>query len=243
MDASGQSGRINQLDGLRGVAALIVLFHHIVLSFPGYATANAADLAAWHPLALIKFSPLRVLVAGSPAVLLFFCLSGFVLSLALLRGGRVSIGRYALKRIVRLWPPFAVAIVFAACLYLALPEPPKGVSRWAVEEFWNAPLTPWVLAKHLLMFGTPPNQMLDPPMWSLVHEIRIALIFPLLFCIVRWAPVAMTALLWILAIGASFAIQGRPSDYVQSYVSTGMYLCLFAAGVTLAIHRRLSAIG
>jgi len=229
--------RVDQLDGLRGVAALIVVLHHCIMAFPGYDAAHLSTDMWLDPLALIKFSPLRLLVAGKAAVLLFFVLSGFVLSLAFLKYEKISATNYLLKRVTRLWPPFALAILIAAGLYAMLPIPPVGVSNWALDFSWNAPLTWWVLAKHLLMLGTDQNQMLDNPMWSLVHEMRIALIFPLLFAIVKIAPVRITAIFWILAIAGAFLINDRPHDYVHSYVNTGIYLSLFAAGITLATYR------
>ncbi len=67
--------RILYLDGLRGWAALFVLFHHLLLAFApdGHEAAlNASPVAA----------PLGFLADGPLAVAIFFILSGIVLMAA-----------------------------------------------------------------------------------------------------------------------------------------------------------------
>lgn len=75
------------LDGLRGVAALVVVLHHTTQFFypcirPGYASSETA------PNKILSLPFLRIWMSGGPMVSIFFVLSGFVLSLKPLRLAR-----------------------------------------------------------------------------------------------------------------------------------------------------------
>jgi peptidoglycan/LPS O-acetylase OafA/YrhL len=68
--------KLMELEALRGVAAVIVLFHHFLLVVaPRLHGRNFPD----DPIALVR-TPLFALVNGSAAVAIFFVLSGFVLT-------------------------------------------------------------------------------------------------------------------------------------------------------------------
>ena len=64
--------RIDELDGIRGFAAILVVFHHLSQSFPG--TPASSVLRLW----------LAVTHAGWIGVDVFFALSGFLITRALL---------------------------------------------------------------------------------------------------------------------------------------------------------------
>nr|RZI37121.1 hypothetical protein BJQ95_00464 [Cryobacterium sp. SO1] len=75
------------LDALRGVAAVIVLVHHVSMTAPSISAAysSSANVAVFSPAWWVTQSPLKILVAGPEFVLVFFVLSGFVLVLSPLR--------------------------------------------------------------------------------------------------------------------------------------------------------------
>ncbi|MEC5180838.1 acyltransferase family protein [Arthrobacter sp. CG_A4] len=86
---SGQT-RVTQLDGLRGIAALVVVSCHVVSTLPGIGSVfdnRSVGLTTAETWAV--FSPLHVLWNGTPAVHVFFVLSGFVLVLPFTRPGAV----------------------------------------------------------------------------------------------------------------------------------------------------------
>ncbi len=95
-------------DGLRGVAAMLVVVYHLYIN-------TEAALRPQLPIWLHDF--LKTL--GGTGVFIFFVLSGFVISMSL-RGAQLS-GRFAamfaLRRSVRLDPPYWAAIVL--CMVLA----------------------------------------------------------------------------------------------------------------------------
>lgn len=103
------------LDGLRGVAALVVVAFHV------------SALVTWHPAALwiAGMTPLGVVVNGPAAVHVFFVLSGFVLTHSLMRTpGAAGTLRYCVRRVFRIHPPYMAAVLFAWALTFLPPGAP-----------------------------------------------------------------------------------------------------------------------
>lgn len=101
--------RMTLVDGLRGVAALMVLAFHFCM-----AARLPQEPAAWMPDAVEW-----VLEHGWLGVQLFFVLSGFVIAYSI-RGQAVTpgfVGRFALRRAIRLDPPYWVAIAVEVALF------------------------------------------------------------------------------------------------------------------------------
>ena len=220
------TGRIGSLDSLRGIAALVVVFYHLSLVVPG----------VWRHLMAIP--PMRILLAGGEAVYLFFVLSGFVLYLSLHRHDRDGWLTFAARRLARLWPPVAVAVLVSAGLYLLVaPGPMPALAGWFTDLSWTEPLSPRLLAGHLLLFDANRFHTLDNPMWSLVVEVRLSLLFPLLAAAMRRRPLA--TLVGCAAI--SFASRhvlwaGHPIGKLDPFF-TLQFLDLFAVGAFMAHHR------
>jgi len=97
-----------------------------------------------------------------------------------------------------------------------------------------------VLRDHALMLGKDNTNFLDPVVWSLVHEMRLSLIFPLLVYAV-WSLgiilplVAVTASYIVLKIGvAAVGIDGTTT--LGSLVETVGTIPLFLLGIGMARH-------
>ena len=110
------SRKLMELEALRGVAAVIVLFHHFLLVVaPRLHGRNFPD----DPIALVRM-PLFALVNGSAAVAIFFVLSGFVLTYHAME--RRDWGQL-LAGVAKRWPrlvPLVVIVNVASAIFVML---------------------------------------------------------------------------------------------------------------------------
>ena len=78
---------------------------------------------------------------------------------------------------------------------------------------------------------------LDLVMWSLVHELRISLIFPILFLLTRRWPAATCAATLLGGLACTAALAGSDAtNLAMSLVDTGRFVVLFVAGILIAGH-------
>lgn len=246
-------GRFSELDAVRGIAAFVVVLHHCweaVLpdqnTYPllGRALAGtgwSADAAFW-----ISVTPLRLLFCGHAAVGVFFVLSGFVLTKSLQNPRQPGYAAFVVRRFFRIYPPFAFVILSAALICNAFDSQPIPGRDW-INLSWLEPVSPRLVAGHLLMLVTAGTyNSLDSPMWTLVHELRISMIFP---------PLAAAAIAWprwtltiSLAVFAGFSVQHftqplthliaaqLPRDIVGSFLQSARYVLFFVFGILIAAY-------
>lgn len=229
--------RITSLDSLRGIAAFIVLLHHV------YTTLPETVLSALKPYAAV--TPLRLVADGRPAVILFFVLSGFVLTLPFLNGRHPGYGRFLLQRVCRVYLPLAAAVLLAAALCLVIePGPLHGVNGWMESWSWSRDVTLELIAAHLLLTGQGDAAVLDGPVWSLVYLLRISALLPLLVLWgrlgPRWALVLALALYGMVGVGLKEAGLGTHPLFAetpwQAVLVTLHFVPFFLFGVVLALH-------
>ena len=218
--------RIGSLDSLRGVAALVVVFGHCAAVVPGYLP--------WSRTLWLVPPPL----AAAAAVQLFFVLSGLVLFLTLRSHDGFRYRPYIVKRLIRIWPPLVAAVLVSAALMIVVrPLPVAGLSAWFNTASWRAPPTPLLIAGHLALLDGARWQDLDNVSWSLVHELRISIVFPLIALAVMRAWRTTLAVLLVVS-SASAAVAWRV-DWPVNPFATAQYLLLFGAGAALAFHARM----
>jgi peptidoglycan/LPS O-acetylase OafA/YrhL len=167
--------RFRSLDSLRGIAAVIVVLHHLMLAVPEASQGH------------FRLLDLPLSLGGRFAVMLFFVLSGFVLALPYFADKHLAYGRYLVRRFCRLYPPFAFAVLISAFLCWSLGgKSLPMVSSW-LNDPWSNAVTTSVVMSHLLMEGIGKSQSidLDSPIWSLIIEMRVSFVFPLLVDYVR----------------------------------------------------------
>jgi peptidoglycan/LPS O-acetylase OafA/YrhL len=208
-------GRLAGLDGLRGLAALYVVMHHIFeRAFPGYPVDHAPFWAGWF-------------IYGRFAVVVFIVLSGFSLALSPARHGwRLdAISRFARRRAWRILPAYWAALLFSlAIAWIVLPPPGQGLPE----------------AKSVLVNGLLVQNLVGAPrpnlsFWSLAVEAQLYLLFPLLLVMVRrWGALAMLATVTVLV--AAVGIVGPHVSRLDTFViqSPPDLAALFAVGILAA---------
>ena len=90
--------RLTSLDALRGIASFSVVLCHCWTAIPNAARATLAS-SMWSPL-------IDIFTNGSAAVIIFFVLSGYVLSLPFFHGTQPGYPRYLFKRFCRILHSF-----------------------------------------------------------------------------------------------------------------------------------------
>ncbi|MGU3411801.1 acyltransferase family protein [Microbacterium sp. M1A1_1b] len=214
------AGRIGSLDGLRGIAAAVVLVHHSLLTIPSFANGNmhlpVPDSRSW-----LVYSPLHVVWAGGEAVFVFFVLSGFVLTLPALRRTQDWVA-YFPSRFVRLYLPVVASVVLALALYLLIPRTPEaGQSAWVLRH--AEPLTLHGLAGDLTLLA--PTR-LNSPLWSLTWEVAFSLLLPLFVSIA-----AITRRHWWVTVIVAVLLSTAGHPLRMQWLT---YLSMFLVGSALA---------
>jgi peptidoglycan/LPS O-acetylase OafA/YrhL len=215
------SNRIYQLDALRGLAAFTVVIHHCLLVFPAFLAAHFHKETT-STISAFTYSPLHILWAGHEAVILFFVLSGFVLSIPYFNGQALHYGNYLLKRICRLYIPYIISLCFSAVFLKILSEyGVSGLSKWFNDMWHYFPnLSDWL---HLIFMTDADTHNINTVTWSLLYEMKISIIFPLIVYLTKKMNWKVMIILFILtAVHKSQTVH---------------YLSFFIAGCLLAKHQ------
>ncbi len=226
--ARSGGGRVRSLDGLRGVAALVVVVHHSFLTGAILARVNSGAVpASVHGWAWwLSYTPLHLVWAGPEAVYVFFVLSGFVLVLPT-ESPRFRWPSYYGRRLLRLYLPVVAAVLFAWLAVLLVPAKViPGASVWLNQHHLHITIGR-VLHDMALLHGV---SLLNGPLWSLKWEVIFSLLLPLYVVIARVSPGALWLKAFVLLALVAFGERAVQSEGV-------FYLPIFGLGVLLATHR------
>ncbi len=223
-----RGGRVRSLDGLRGLAALVVVLHHALLTSVQLATpyempfgTPVARWASW-----LIYSPLHLLWAGPEAVLVFFVLSGFVLVLPFANGCGVPWRAYYPSRLVRLYLPVWAAIAFTLVTVAVAPRMSTSpMSGWMMVH--RERVTAGYVGHDLLLIEGVNN--LDTPLWTLQWELIFSLLLPVYVIIAT-----RTRRLWLLVFVALLVVCDIG---LRSGHKALVYLPVFGLGAVLAANR------
>ena len=164
------------IDGLRGIAILMVLVCHHVYINPksGVLTHFLGGLAE----------------AGGGGVELFFAISGFLISWPFWKrkisgSPRVVPPHYALRRFWKIYPPLAVSVIFFSSFVL-----------WKKASWSYALLViQWLTG---IAFLIPVSGDLNPVMWTLVVEVQFYILLPLFFISLK--NVSVKTCFWLVTL-------------------------------------------
>ena len=198
--------RYEALDALRGVAVLMVVYDHLFAvageRMAGGAFAPTAWVREWitQPLGIVQDF-------GWLGVCLFFLISGFVITHS---ARRESIRVFTLRRVFRILPPLAAAVLLVAAQDLA-----AGVQRPWSDYLYGMTLAGYFTVPQVIVLGVA---------WTLVIEvlfyILMALVSPLLkgdkpaLGIGVASTVPLLAIVFARDLGASFFLFAASMAYV-----------------------------
>jgi peptidoglycan/LPS O-acetylase OafA/YrhL len=223
------NNRIEQLDSVRGLAALVVLISHLpLIGMPLLATNMLKALG---------------IINGHAAVVIFFVLSGFVLSIPFFKQNKIEYTPYLIKRIFRIYMPYAIAVIFALFLsQMFYSVKIDGLGQW-VNKLWKTEVTTKLIMEHIYLIGNTHTESFNGAIWSLIHELRISLIFPFVVILVKRFSLKYNMLLCLLlcciaGMNNIFHIQ-ISNGYLVTYFDTITFLSVFICGALIAKHHSI----
>ncbi|WP_329519511.1 acyltransferase family protein [Spirillospora sp. NBC_01491] len=204
--------RLDWLDGLRGIAALVVVFEHSLdVLFPEVRSTASP----WFDF-------------GRYGVFVFFLISGYIVPASLER--RRSVREFWIGRMFRLYPPWALAAVIGLAVTLGglAWAPPNGL----VEHPWISMLAHLTMLQDLLGVPNVVNVF-----WTLSYEMVFYLLITALFVVgIRRNGAGAGAGLGFAA-GAVLVGIGLPKGVLSAHSGTGTVIgaAVLMAGGLLAV--------
>jgi peptidoglycan/LPS O-acetylase OafA/YrhL len=198
---------IPELQSIRGIAAAVVLLCHAAFLF-----ATTPTFRYWS----------EVVLNAHAAVMLFFVLSGYVLSRSLsgpkLEAGRI--GEFYLARAFRIYPALwfacGMGLIYLVSLHFAAPT--LHPSNWYLAYFKVFPSSEQILVNFTL--GKAPAAIV-PPSWSIFVEMLGSLALPFFVLANRRGVGA-----WLFALTVVVAVIATETGHLDSLT----YLPSFAIG-------------
>jgi peptidoglycan/LPS O-acetylase OafA/YrhL len=193
--------RLEVLDAVRGLAALVVVFFHIKVMLAPITDTLSKPYRLWA----------KIMDHGHDSVVVFIVLSGFVLTLPIVRAGKIQLNGGALdyfrRRARRILPPyFAAFLIFVLVGWIwAVFTPTLSHHGIAAGEnpFVTNGTTLWGILSHLVLihnFNRDWALAVDAPMWSVATEWHIYFFFPLILLPI-WRKIGLFP-----AVAAGFAV-------------------------------------
>jgi peptidoglycan/LPS O-acetylase OafA/YrhL len=239
------------LDGLRGLAALLVYIYHHISWFYGPTDDLINGYGANGNYYFFQLPFVRILLSGGNAgVHIFFVLSGFVLSVSSLRSLRdghirkcyTSLMSSLVRRPFRLYLP-VVGVTFAFAVSLHLPFGLAPALGWPqVEDSLLLELRRWVMEtfKALLPSTRPdvlsPWYIYNPPVYTIpVELVGSVLVFLMLALSAKLTPGLRAALYGLIGLALLFSYYG----WAMACFMSGMVL---AVNETSGLEQRLASL-
>lgn len=217
--------RLDTLDGMRGVAALMVVVYHFFARW-----AVPVHEPTLYPHGNLLAEAPFLIIFGDVGILLFFLISGFVIMMTLERS--VGILDFAGRRIARLWPAMIVCATMSTILISAT----DIAGYYEGKEWWGVRPLEYLSS----IFFVPPDKIgpvlgvegrldwVEGVYWTLWHEVRFYALVAVVFLVARPA-----RFLWAWAL-----VQG-----VSTLVAVGMMVVdrnyLVGMGVEMLVQPRM----
>ncbi len=204
--------RLGVLDGLRGIAVLLVLWYHIW-------EISWLKAPSW-----LEFVP----ETGFVGVHLFFFLSGFVISYPFVRShadgtAQPTWKHFAYRRAIKIVPSYLLSIAAAYAIGYA--------AQQSLGEPWWQDLATHLLFVHTWSLGT--FGAINGVLWTLAVEVEFYCLFPLVWWCFKRSPwltwLGMLAIAWAWRLGAAHCCYTHGFSMLEENVPG--YLDIFACGM------------
>lgn len=200
-----EGARFPVLDGLRALAALIVVVHHVIKYF-----STQSSVLQW------------IGDRNADAVLFFFVLSGYCIALAVRNTTPYPADaalNFLKRRAFRLLPSYWLALGISAFVAILMAEPLSFIE----------------LVGNLLMLQSIPNGWFTPfasngPLWSLAYEAFFYGVFPLLWWFNRRLPRGRWLLKFLALFAASLASIALQKAFFTPWAAYFSLLPIWIAG-------------
>ncbi|MEA3050857.1 MAG: hypothetical protein QOG84_2693 [Sphingomonadales bacterium] len=235
--AGARGSFLPQIESLRGYMALAVAYTHciIALLYSVVPPVQAGDRFVWNGIVV----PLAVLLNGRAAVIVFFVISGLVLSLALDHACERLTARswcvFAWRRALRIYPAHLAALgLFVPIAYLLIfrvpvIEPERLAANHAMHKAWiDGFVYGRFIPVELVKTGILYDNFYNPVTWTLQVEILGSLFLPLFALLSRPGRLGRDlALLALLILAAALLVDAnkRP-DLFPSYLPAFYLGCM-----------------
>ena len=209
--------RLESIQGLRGLAALLVLLFHMASFQRQMARGNAEDIA------LVS----GIWDNGWAGVDLFFVISGFIMVYVTRSAGQSfkDVGRFILSRITRIYPLWWVCAGIMTLYFwvtYGMPAAPDRVAdsreamAYAIKSFMLIPQQ----SEPILGLG-----------WTLIHEMFFYIVFAcLLFLPRKFLPLALTIWAVLTIIGVQIIRPAAFGRTIAELAASPMSLEFIAGG-------------
>ena len=192
------------LDGLRFIAAISVLVQHVVQ----FQALFGFGAPGWFH---------RLFLTGRDGVILFFVLSGFLITYLLVaeldRFGSIDIRRFYVRRILRIWPLYFLVLALAVVLY----------AFGAATPGWRQPdsagvfiLYALLLANVALVWGRPALGVSQS--WSIGVEEQFYLVWPAILLVFARCLLAFMATFVFLKVVLLWALIRALGEFAPTTV-------------------------
>lgn len=199
--------QLPNLDSVRAIAALIVVFSHIELQKQELGFANIRPVVKYF---------------GSIGVTIFFVLSGFLITYLLFKEhtskSKINITSFYFRRILRIWPLYFIVLFFGVFIY------PVHVDNTGVV------LSVYFLPNIAFMLGKLPG--LIDPIWSLGVEEQFYLFHPHIFRIKSIKTIFNTLIgIFIFFYTLKFCASKLHWETVSAIMYKARFDCMMLGGI------------
>lgn len=209
------------LDGLRFIGAALVVVDHTEHIKSMLGVTHHADLRQWHML-------------GHLGVLIFFVLSGFLITYLLLEEerntGRIDFRKFQMRRVLRIWPLYFLAVGLALFVFpyfdvFAFPGVPQA------DVLSNRPLKLIIYALFLpsLVATLAGSLPLAGHLWTIGTEVYFYFLWPLLL---RWSKRNRILMVLLVILANSVVNRTLATGTVQA-LPFGPTLWMYWSSLTL----------